>query len=248
MGVILDDLWDHEGYGARRLADGTHTGMWSVATANFEAYVASCGCGWEGGAHPPTEHGYESAVEEWEDDHARPLLARTVPDEVRSLIRDTEQSAVSRPMRLMLFMSCSSCCGCGSWREHALARRSGRQGVSRRSPEGPGEYQDRAPAREDTDPACGSGGVWPSAARQERARPPALAPDGRRGSLLPGKRMTTTRGRAERSGQCHRSVAHRQRAPSVGTGAPHWLRHSDWSRRAAWSRARRHVGRRRRGL
>ena len=30
MGVILDDLWDHEGYGARRLAAGTHTGMWSV--------------------------------------------------------------------------------------------------------------------------------------------------------------------------------------------------------------------------
>ena len=95
MGVILDDLWDHEGYGARRLADGTHTGMWPVATASFEAYVASCGCGWEGGAHPPTEDGYESAVEEWEDDHARPLLARTVPDEVRSLIRDTEQSVAA---------------------------------------------------------------------------------------------------------------------------------------------------------
>ena len=54
MGVILDDLWGHEGYGARRLADGTRTGMWALATANFEAYVASCGCGWEDGAHPPT--------------------------------------------------------------------------------------------------------------------------------------------------------------------------------------------------
>ncbi len=92
MGVILDDLWEYEGYGARRLADGTHTGMWSVATASFEAYVASCGCGWQGRAHPPTKHGYESAAEEWEDDHARPLLARTVPDDVRSLIRDTEHS------------------------------------------------------------------------------------------------------------------------------------------------------------
>jgi len=89
MGVILDDLWDHEGYGARRPADGTNTRMWSVAT---KAYVASCGCGWEGGAHPPTEDGYESAVEEWEADHARPLLARTVPEEIRSLIRDTERS------------------------------------------------------------------------------------------------------------------------------------------------------------
>ncbi len=77
MGVT----WDHEGYGARRLADGTHTGMWSVATASFEAYVAFCGCGWEGG----------SAVD-GRADHARPLLARTVPDDVRSLIRGTERS------------------------------------------------------------------------------------------------------------------------------------------------------------
>ena len=52
----------------------------AVATASFEAYVASCGCGWQGGAHPPTEDGYESAVEEREADHARPQLARTVPD------------------------------------------------------------------------------------------------------------------------------------------------------------------------
>jgi hypothetical protein len=59
--------------------------------------VASCGCGWQGGAHPPTENGYESAVEEWDDDHARPLLARTVPDDVRSLIRDTEQSVSALP-------------------------------------------------------------------------------------------------------------------------------------------------------
>ena len=54
MGVILDDLWDYEGYSARRLADGTHTGAWSLASASFEAYVASCGSGWAGrGRLPP---------------------------------------------------------------------------------------------------------------------------------------------------------------------------------------------------
>jgi hypothetical protein len=45
-----------------------------------------------GRAHPLTEHGYESAVEEWEDDHARPLLARTVLTRFARLIRETEQS------------------------------------------------------------------------------------------------------------------------------------------------------------
>jgi hypothetical protein len=57
MGVILDDLWEHEGYGARRLPDGTLTETSSAATASFDAYVASCGCGWHGGDHPPTEDG-----------------------------------------------------------------------------------------------------------------------------------------------------------------------------------------------
>ena len=37
MGVILDDLWDHEGYGARRLADGAHTGMWSLGSWRVKA-------------------------------------------------------------------------------------------------------------------------------------------------------------------------------------------------------------------
>ncbi len=92
MGVILDDLYDHEGYGARRLPDGTLTGAWSAETATFEAYIASCGCGWHGGDHPPTEDGYEAAVEEWESSHARPLYARTVPDDVRSSIRTVKQS------------------------------------------------------------------------------------------------------------------------------------------------------------
>ena len=102
MGVILDDRWEHEGYGARRLPDGTLTGTWSAATASFDAYVASCGCGWHGGDHPPTEDGYQSAVVEWEALHARPVLARTVPEELRSKIRDVQQEvsalATERPL------------------------------------------------------------------------------------------------------------------------------------------------------
>ncbi len=82
MGVVLDDLYDHEAYVGRRLADCTLTRTWSSASAAFERYVACCRCGWHGGGDPPTEEGYEAAVDEWEVDHAQPLLDRTVPDEV----------------------------------------------------------------------------------------------------------------------------------------------------------------------
>ncbi len=92
MGTVIEDLHDHEGYGGRRLPDGTLTGVWSAETAKFEAYVASCGCGWHGGHHPPTEAGYESAVEEWEADHARPLLAEAIPDTVRTAINDAKRA------------------------------------------------------------------------------------------------------------------------------------------------------------
>ncbi len=101
MGTIIEDLYDHEGYGARRLPDGTLTGVWSAETARFEAYVASRGCGWHGGEHPPTEAGYESAVDEWEAEHARPLLAQPVPDRVRTAINDAKRAVadlvVQRP-------------------------------------------------------------------------------------------------------------------------------------------------------
>lgn len=61
MGVVLDDLYDHERYVARRLADGTLTRTWSSASAAFEHYVPCCRCGWHGGGDPPTEEGYEAA-------------------------------------------------------------------------------------------------------------------------------------------------------------------------------------------
>jgi hypothetical protein len=75
MGLILEDLYDHEGYAARRLPDGQLTGTWTAATAAFTGYVACCGCGWHASAeHPPTQDGEEAALEEWVAEHGQPQL------------------------------------------------------------------------------------------------------------------------------------------------------------------------------
>jgi hypothetical protein len=78
MGLILDDLDDHEGYADRRLPDGRLAGgVWTYATRQFTGYVAACGCGWQGSRdHPPTDEGDEAAVDQWRREHAEPLLAR----------------------------------------------------------------------------------------------------------------------------------------------------------------------------
>jgi hypothetical protein len=77
MGVVIEDLWDHEGYAARRLPDGTLTGTWTWATREFDAYVGACGCGWRATLnYPPTEAGEQAALEHWHQGHATPLLER----------------------------------------------------------------------------------------------------------------------------------------------------------------------------
>ena len=78
MGLILDDLYDHEGFADRRLPDGRLAGgVWTHATREFTAYVAACGCGWHTTRdHPPTEEGEEAAVDQWRWEHGEPLLAR----------------------------------------------------------------------------------------------------------------------------------------------------------------------------
>ena len=77
MGVVIEDLWDHEGYAARRLPDRTLTGTWTHATREFTAFVAACGCGWHASNHhPPTEEGEELAIAQWRAEHAQPLLER----------------------------------------------------------------------------------------------------------------------------------------------------------------------------
>jgi len=75
MGVIIDELDDHEGYALRRLPDGTLTGAWTQG--EFSAYVAGCACGWHSRhQHPPTEEGEEAAYQQWEREHAVVELAR----------------------------------------------------------------------------------------------------------------------------------------------------------------------------
>jgi hypothetical protein len=77
MGLLIEDLWDHEGYAARRLPDGTLTGTWTYATREFTAYVAACGCGWHASRDwPPTKDGEELAVDQWRREHGEPLLER----------------------------------------------------------------------------------------------------------------------------------------------------------------------------
>jgi hypothetical protein len=66
VGVVRDGLYDHEGYAARKLGDGTLTGTWTATTAAFIAYVACCECGWTAGVeHPPTQAGEDAALDEW---------------------------------------------------------------------------------------------------------------------------------------------------------------------------------------
>ncbi len=78
MGLILEDLYGHEGYADRRLADGRLAGgSWSRDTLQWTAYVAACGCGWHGSVdYPPTDEGEEVAVDQWHRDHGQPLLER----------------------------------------------------------------------------------------------------------------------------------------------------------------------------
>ena len=77
MGVVIEGLWDHEGYAARRLPDGTLTGTWTHATRAFTGFVAACGCGWHGSLdYPPNEAGEELAIDRWRTEHAAPLLER----------------------------------------------------------------------------------------------------------------------------------------------------------------------------
>jgi hypothetical protein len=77
MGVVIEDLWDHEGYAARRLPDGTLTGTWTHATRAFTAFVPACGCGWHAQReYPPTEDGEQATLDDWHGAHATPLLER----------------------------------------------------------------------------------------------------------------------------------------------------------------------------
>jgi hypothetical protein len=86
MGMIFEDLEDHEGCAVRRLPDGTLTSTWTRDTAAFDAYIGACSCGWNASDHhPPTEADCTAAEDEWECAHARPLLAAAVPSRITEL-------------------------------------------------------------------------------------------------------------------------------------------------------------------
>jgi hypothetical protein len=105
MGIIFEDLEDLEGYAARRLPDGTVTSRWLPATAQFQAYVAACGCGWTGSDHPPTEEGRVGAETAWEAGHAQPLLRQAVSHGVAQAVaearREVGELARHRPLAAM---------------------------------------------------------------------------------------------------------------------------------------------------
>jgi hypothetical protein len=102
VGAILDDLDDREGNPLRRLTDGTTTSRGTSATDRFTGYIAACDCGWTGARHcEPTEAGYDAALDEWEHNHAYPLLEYAIPDWVQQQLQDALRSldelAAQRP-------------------------------------------------------------------------------------------------------------------------------------------------------
>ena len=87
MGTVYDDLPDHEGYGLCVGADSSDR----ADARTFAAYQAACECGWRGRVlHPPSDDGYDAAVDEWDRGHARPLLEQAVPRDVRHLVDDAK--------------------------------------------------------------------------------------------------------------------------------------------------------------
>lgn len=101
MGTILtrygDAAYDHEGYAAQVLDDGSLTSAYSDDTIPrmLGRVVAACGCGWTGCTRYPATGPFDSAAEElalaeWEHTHARPILERLHAekwDQLRALLR-----------------------------------------------------------------------------------------------------------------------------------------------------------------
>jgi hypothetical protein len=115
MGRIIDDLYDHEGYAARKLPDGTLTGTWTSDTADFVAFVPACSCAGPGSApwsewygsteYPPNEAGEDAALAEWERVHARPLVSDTTPagleEDVTAFLGRLRELTTERPAAVL---------------------------------------------------------------------------------------------------------------------------------------------------
>ena len=93
-GPYAQQVDDHEGYAARKLADGTVSVEWTEETSSLLGFVAACSCGWRAdGEHPATEAGRDAAEAQWNTEHLGPLIeaARatwdTWPEELVGLAR-----------------------------------------------------------------------------------------------------------------------------------------------------------------
>jgi hypothetical protein len=97
MGTILtnygDAGYEHEGYAAQVLEDGSLTSAYTAETTPrmVGRVVAACGCGWAGTIRYPTtmgpfdEEAQALALTEWEHSHARPVLQGLRLESVRRL-------------------------------------------------------------------------------------------------------------------------------------------------------------------
>jgi len=91
MGVVYEDLYDHEGYASgHSSSDGTRR---IGGRQTVDAYEAACSCGWNGTHdYPLTEEGRELAIVEWENEHALPLLEFAVPASVATAVEEAERA------------------------------------------------------------------------------------------------------------------------------------------------------------
>lgn len=92
MGIVYDGPYadqvgyEHEGYAARVMPDGTLSGSWGGGVPD-DAHIgfrAACGCGWVGETlHPGGDYdgpGGEAALDEWDREHLQPLIDKAAGD------------------------------------------------------------------------------------------------------------------------------------------------------------------------
>lgn len=95
--------YDHEGYAAQVLDNGSLTSEYSDATEPrmVGAVVAACECGWTGTTHYPTRETFDEAatdlaLDEWEHTHAHPILERAQRADVDRLQRRLQALATAQ--------------------------------------------------------------------------------------------------------------------------------------------------------
>lgn len=107
MGTFLtsygDAGYEHEGYAAQVLDDGSLTSCYSDETEPrmVGAVVAACDCGWTGTTRYPTRETFDQAAQdlalyEWEHTHARPVLQQAQRADLDRLQRRLQALATAQ--------------------------------------------------------------------------------------------------------------------------------------------------------